>query len=104
MGTSTWELMATTPAFTTSKRTPGTASSSIASRKRETPNVGSGSPSAADSPSTITRTVRGPFSSGRTNGLGCRASPGGKKRSAKSGLGQAAARPCTSQGTVKLDG
>src|SRR5512144_25174 len=101
MGTRAWELMATTPAFSTSKRASGTASSSIAWRKRASPNVGSGSPWAADSPITITRTVRGGFSSGMTKGVGWRASAAGKKRSGKSGLGHAASRPRTSQETVK---
>jgi hypothetical protein len=77
-----WELIAVTAALITSKSRPGNRPSSNTSSWRGKPNAGSGSPSAADSPSTKTRVVPVGFS--RRNNVGCdaRASVGGRKRHA----------------------
>ena len=72
--------MAVIAALTTSKRFPGYRASSRQASCRAGPNSSSGSPIAADSPSTNTRIVPGGFSRPITAPGGVRAMRGAKNR------------------------
>ncbi len=85
--------MATMAALTTSKRFSGKRSRSRTSSIRGSPNLKSGSPIAADSPSTKIRTVLAGFSAGRVRAWGRRTNPGGKNRRPKSWLSVQTLRP-----------
>jgi hypothetical protein len=84
----------------TSKLTAGKLCRSMTSRYRAKAYDGSGSPWAADSPTTKMRNVAGGFSAGIAKAGGSRKAPGGKNCHVNRSLSQKALRSWTMQGTV----
>src|SRR5438552_3851233 len=87
MGRIAWELMAVIAPQNTSNSTPGYRSRKRISAYLPAPKLGSGSPSAADSPNQNIRNVFVDFSAGIRNGVGVRAISAGKNRNPNFSLG-----------------
>ena len=100
MRRSAWEFKAVIAALRTSTLRPGNCDSNCAWRKRGMPNPGSGSPKAADSPKTSTRSVPVSFFSRIFSGRGIRARVSPTYGAPKAGLARSIPSPASNQKAV----